>query len=146
MINNNSTGFAVVAAADGSLNTNSDYKVISGTGAPWSSDLTHGVGIAGDGLTPSTDGIYKVETWLDIVGFPTNTSRLALKYVINGNQYSLNKISVKSNSAGDAGNLSGFWIVQLSAGDTVQLAVASSDAGNIIFESGNASLTLVRAL
>lgn len=146
VINNNSTNFAVTAAVDSTLNTNSDYKVISGTGAPWTPDLTYQTGVTSDSISPDVSGIYRIETWLDIASFPDNTARLAVKYVVNGNQYGLRKMTVKSNPDGDSGSISGFDLVVLSAGDVVKLAVASTHSGNIVFESGNLTLTLVRAL
>jgi hypothetical protein len=146
VINNNSTNFAITAAADSTLNTNSDYEVLSGAGAPWTPDLTYEVGTSSDSLIPARSGIYRVETWLDIVSFPSNSSRLAVKYIVNGNQFSLRKLTVKSNSGGDSGNISGFGLLQLTGGDEIKLAVASTDTGNIVFESGNIALTLIRAL
>lgn len=146
VINNNASGFPVTAASDNTLNTNSDYKILTGAGAPWQPDLSYGLSVASDGLTVLQNGVYKIESWMDIVGFPTNTARLSMKYLVNDNIYSLRKISVKSNSNGDSGSLTGFGLVDLSEGDTVRVAVASTESGNIIFESGNITLSLVRAL
>lgn len=146
VINNNASGFPVTAASDNTLNTNSDYKILTGAGAPWQPDLSYGLSVAADGLTVLQNGIYKIESWMDIVGFPTNTARLAMKYLVNDNIYGLRKISAKSNSNGDAGSLTGFGLVELSEGDTVRVVVASTESGNIIFESGNITLSLVRAL
>lgn len=146
VINNNSTGFPITAAGDSTLNTNTDYKVLTGTGASWIPDLTHNTAVTSDGVRVLHTGIYRVETWMDIVGFPNNMARLAMKYIVNDNEFSLRKISVKSNSGGDAGSLTGFGLVELAEDDVVRVAVASTHAGNIIFESGNVTITLVRAI
>lgn len=145
-ITNNNGSFTLDEAVDEALNTNSDYKMISGVGAPWSADLNYNVGPETDGLTVNNNGVYKVEAWIDISQYPSNAAKLAVKYVVNSNQFSARKVTSTSNANGDAGNLVGFGMVSLTAGATVRLAMASTVAGTTILESANLTLTLVRAL
>lgn len=144
VISNSNASFAVDAATDPTLNTNTDYKTVSGLGAPWTNSLSFRTTLVSDGIQVQQKGVYKVETWIDIVQFPNNMARCALKYTINGTSFSDRKISTKSNSAGDAGNLTGFGLVELNEGDIVRIAIASTHAGSFIFESANVAVTLVR--
>lgn len=146
IMNNNSAAFSVPAASDGGLNTNTDYKILTGTGAPWAPDLTYGINPINDGLTVTTSGVYRIDVWMDIIKYPTNSSKVALKYVVNGNQFSIRKITSKANSNGDAGDLNGFGLREMNAGDNIRLSLASTEAGTVIFESANLTLTLIRAL
>lgn len=145
-ITSNNGEFTVTGASDNTLNTNSDYEVITGIGAPWAPNLSYGITADSDGLIVNNDGVYKLETWIDLVKYPTNASKLAVKYVINGSAFGNMKITSKSNSGGDAGNLVGFGLLTLLEGDKIQLAVASTDSGTIVLESANLTLTLVRPL
>lgn len=144
-ITNNNIGFAVSAATDATLNTDTDYVILTGTGAPWASESLFNVTFNTNRLIAPVTGIYRVDMWTDLTSFPTNVAKVAIKHVKNGVTYSTRKVQAKSNSAGDSGNLNGFGIVPLIAGEYIQLAVASSAAGNIIFNSLNMTLTLIRA-
>lgn len=134
----------MTAAADVSLSTNSDYRTITGTGAPWTNDQLFGVTTTADGLVASVSGVYKLETWLDLSQFPTTAAKIGLKYIIDGTVYGARRAVVSSNDTGDAGLINMFAIVPITAGSVIRLAVASTAAGNITFHSGTFMINLLR--
>jgi hypothetical protein len=145
-ITNNTNAFTMAAAVDGTLNTNTDYVLFTGTGAPWA------LGTPSLGITFLTDrvivpvaGIYQIELWSTITGFPTNTAKVSVKHRINGGAFSARHPIAKSNSAGDAGNLNGFGLVTLAANDYIQLYLASTAAGGLTFSDVNVTINLIRA-
>ncbi|MNL07412.1 hypothetical protein D3C87_1280850 [compost metagenome] len=148
VVTNNSNSFAVSAAVDPLLATNSDYILYTGTGAPLAASGLEfgGVTFSTNRLTVGVSGIYKVNLWALISSFPSNTARVAIKYVVSGSVFSLRRTLVKSNSAGDYGNLSGFGLVQLANTDYLQLYIASSVSGGVIFNDLNLTLELIRPL
>lgn len=143
-ITNNANGFTVSAAADSSLNTNSDYVLLTGTGAPWASESLSEVTFNTNRLIAPVTGVYEVLLWANIVGYPTNTSSVAVKYRVNGTTFGPRKVKTKSNSAGDAGALSAFGLTSLTANDFVQLCFASTAAGSLIIGDLNLTLRLVQ--
>lgn len=147
VMNNNTNAFALTAAVDSTLNTNSDYVLYTGTGAPWAvGENMFGVVFSVNRLTVPVSGVYKLDLWSTITGFPTNTAKVSVKYRVNGGTFSTRHPVVKSNSAGDAGNLNGFGLITLNANDFVQLYIASSATGGLTMSDVNNTLTLVRAL
>lgn len=145
-VTNNTNNFAATAAADATLGTNSDYVLFTGTGAPWASGGLEfgGVTFSVNRLNAPVTGIYRLEMWSTISAFPTNTAKIAAKYRVNGAAFSPRRPIVKSNGAGDSGQLSGFGMISLSAGDYVQLYIASTASGSLVFTDINLTLELVR--
>jgi hypothetical protein len=142
----NTTGFTMATASDPTLNTNSDYVLFTGTGAPWSLGTeVLGITFSTDRLTIGTTGVYKIDLWASITGFPTNTAKVSVKYKINGTTFSTRHPIAKSNSAGDADSLNGFGLLTLNSGDYVQLYLASSAAGSLVISDINTTLSLVKA-
>ena len=145
-ITGNTNAFAVVAAVDPTFNTNTDFALLTGTGAPWAAEqLNGGMTFTGNRLTVPVNGIYRIDLWSDITGFPTNTAKVAVKYRVNGTTFSSRHPTEKSNSAGDAGSITGFGLISLNANDFIQLMVASSASGGLTFSDVNTTLTLVKA-
>jgi len=145
VITNNTNGFAVTAAADSTLNTNTDYVLFTGTGAPWASEnLFGGFTFSTNQLVLPVTGVYEVQAWSNITSYPTNTAFVAIKYRLNGTTFGPRKVKSKSNSAGDAGVLSGFGLFSATAGDFIQLMIASSATGSLIIGDLNTSIKLVR--
>lgn len=146
VITNNSVAFPIAAASDTTLTSDVDYVAFVGVGAPWSSEHTFGgVTRVANRLKVTVAGDYKLDVWADITGFPSNIAKIAIKYRINGVTFGPRKITEKSNSSGDAGNMTGFGLVTLAANDEVGIAVASTVAGNLTINNLNTTLTLVRA-
>lgn len=142
---NNTVNFPITAAADSTLNTNSQYVLLSGAGAPFASTVSSGVTFDTNKLTANVSGIYELSCWTDISLFPSNTAKVALKFRINGSTYSALKVVAKSNSNGDYGNLVAFDLVPFTANDYVQIYVASDTTGNINFNSFNLTMNLIKA-
>lgn len=144
-ITNNTNAFNLTAAADATLNTNSDYVLFSGTGAPWASENLSGITFTLDRLVVPVAGLYRVDLWGNITQFPSNTAKIGVKYRINGVSYSIRKVMDKSNSSGDAGNVNAFGFINLSANDYIQLVMASTQTGGLIYSDVNTTLSLVKA-
>ena len=143
-ITNNTNAFGVTAAGDPTLQTNSDYSLFTGTGAPWVGEQNFGVSFSTNSLTVPVTGVYKVDAWANIAGYPTNTAFIGLKYRVNGVTFGPRRVKSKSNSAGDAGNLMAFGLAQLTAGDFIQMYIASSATGSLTISDANISLHLLR--
>ncbi len=142
---NNSVPFPVTAAADATLNTGSQYSLLTGPGAPFASTISSGVTFSTDKLTVVTPGVYELSCWTNLSLFPSNTAKVALKFRINGSAFSPLKVITKSNSNGDFGELVAFDLVQFAANDYVQLYVASDITGNINFAEMNLTMNLIKA-
>ena len=145
-VTGNTNAFSVTAASDPTLNTNSDYALFTGTGAPWISENLSGVTFTTDRLIAPTNGVYRVDLWSTVTSFPSNTAKISVKHRVNGGTFVTRHPMIKSNSAGDSGNLNGFGLVTLNANDYIQLYVASTVTGGIIFQDVNMIITLVKAL
>lgn len=146
VITANTNAFSASAAVDSTLAATSDYSLFTGTGAPWSSENLFGITAGTDRLTVSVTGIYRVDLWANISQYPSNTAKIAVRYRVNGSTFSSRYPISKSNSGGDSGNLNGFGLVQLNAGDYLQLYVASTATGNLTLQSVNFTLSLERQL
>lgn len=148
VLTNNANNFNVVAAVDPNLATNSDYVLFTGSGAPLTASGLEfgGVSFSVDRLTAPVSGIYKASLWSLIASFPSNTARIGIKYRVSGTTFGARRTVSKSNSAGDYGNMSAFSLVQLNAGDYIQLYIASSVTGGVMVNELNTTLELVRPL
>lgn len=144
-ITNNTNAFAVTAAVDGTLQTNSDYVLFTGTGAPWTGEvLFGGMTFSTDRITVPVTGTYRIDLWANITSYPSNTALIGCQYRVNGTTFGPRKVVTKSNSVGDFGQLNGFGFTSLTAGDFVQLYIASSVTGGLIIRNANSILTLIR--
>ena len=145
-ITGNTNAFAVTAAADATLNTNTDYMLLTGTGAPWASEnLVGGVTFTTNRLTAPVTGYYKIDLWSTIVGWPSTATKLSAKYRVNGGTFSTRHPMARSpSSTTDPGELTGFGHILLTANDFIQLYVASTVSGGVIFSDMNTTLTLIQ--
>lgn len=146
-VTNNTNNFALTAAADSTLATNTDYVLYTGTGAPLAASGLEfgGITFLTDRLTVPVNGVYKLSMWASVNGFPSNVAKIACKYRVNATAFSSRRTMAKSNSAGDADSLSGFGLIALNANDFVQLYFASTVTGNLVITDLNATIELVRA-
>lgn len=145
-ITNNSTPFAVTAAADSTLNTASQYVLLTGAGAPFADDMEDGVTFSVNKLTANFAGVYDLNFWACITSFPTNTARIGMKFRINGGTFSDMKVVTKSNSSGDDGILAACDLITLSANDYIQLYIASSATGNVTINNAALTMKMIKAL
>lgn len=145
-IANNANNFVVgVAAADATLASTSDYVLFTGAGAPFMGEMLHGITFNTDRLIVSTPGVYEVRFWSNISVFPSNTAKVGARFRVNGTTWSPRTVVTKSNSAGDSGHLNAFGLINLSANDYVQLYIASTATGNLVFSNANLTIELKRA-
>lgn len=144
-ITNNTNAFAVTAAVDPTLATNSDYVLFTGTGAPWAGEtMFGGMTFTTDRITVPVTGTYEVQLWANISSYPSNTALIGVQYRVNGTTFGPRKVVTKSNSLGDFGQLNGFGLTSLTAGDFIQLYVASSVTGSLVIRNANNVLKLIR--
>jgi hypothetical protein len=143
---NNTNAFTVTAAVDTSLNSNTDYVLITGTGAPWAAGSVNlNTTFSTNQLIAPVTGVYRVEYWVNISQFPTATSKIAIKHRINGATFSTKHPMANATATTDARNLSGFGLVSLNANDYLQAYVASTGAGSLVFSDFHFSIQLVKA-
>lgn len=142
---NNVNPFPVTISADATFNTNSQYALLTSSGAPFASTVSSGVAFSTDRLTVTTPGVYEIAFWANISLFPSNTAKVGIKFRMNGTTFSTLKVVTKSNSADDYGELSASDLITLAANDYIQLYVASTATGNIIFSDLNLTMNLIRA-
>jgi hypothetical protein len=144
---NNTNAFTTTAAADPSLNSNTDYVLINGTGAPWqATSVMLGVTFNTNQLVAPVAGIYRLDYWANIAQFPTATSKVAIKHRLNGATFANKHPMANAAATTDARNISGCSMIQLAINDYLQLYVASTGAGSLILSDVHFSLQLVRAL
>lgn len=144
-VTNNVVTFPVLAAADSTLASASDYVLYTGAGAPLVGELTHGMSFDVNKLVVTVPGVYEVRSWMNISTFPSNTAAVGFRFRINSTTYSPRTAIVKSTAAGDYGNVSAFGLVTLAANDYVQLYIASTHAGNLVVQNLNLTVELKRA-
>lgn len=142
---NNSTGYSLTAAADTTLATGSQYSLFTGVGAPLVSQNLKGVTFTTDRLTVPTAGVYELNLWATITGFPSTTAKVAFRYRLNGTTVSDQKVMTKSNSVGDVKNTSAGSFMTLAAGDYVQLMVASDATGSLVVSDMSFYVNLLEA-
>jgi len=145
VITNNSVAFPLVAVADTTFNTPSQYTLLTGVGAPWLSENMHNIAFSTDRLTVSVTGVYMIHLWMNIAQFTGNTAKVSIRYRINGAAYSSRKPTIKSAIAADISQLSGFGLISLTAGDYIQLYAASDTTGNLVIGDCSSLLELIRA-
>lgn len=145
-ITNNTTPFALTAAADATLNTSSQYVLLTGSGAPFANGTGDGVTFSTNRLTVGYAGVYDLNFWACLTGFPSNTAKVAMKFKINGTTFSDMKVVTKSNSNGDDGILAACDLIQLSANDYIQLYIASDVTGNVVINNSALTMKMIKAL
>lgn len=142
-ITNNSVNFPVTAVADTTFNTPSQFSLLTGTGAPLVGETLKGITFNVNRLIVPYTGIYEIQTYANISAFPSNTAKVALRFLVNGTTYSSRGPIIKSAVAGDADHLSAHGHISLTAGDYIQNVIASDTTGNILIRDFNTSLFLI---
>lgn len=145
VMNNNANAFTTIAAADTNLRTNAQYQLLTGTGAPWTSENLSGIVFNTDRLGIQTPGIYRADFTGSIKTFPSATAKVSVKLRINNSTYAVRNIIAKSNAAGDEEQITGFGMFNLAANDYIQVCVASAVAGSLVFSDFELTLTLIKA-
>ena len=139
-VTNNTTATVITAAADATLNTDTDYvKITAGWGAPHA----HGVTFNVDELVAPVNGHYEVAFWSSIK-VPSINNFIGIKYAVDDSTpYSLQKIVSQSVSANDYKNLSGHGGIDLTTGQTVSVYIAGTKTDNLVIEEAGVSLRLL---
>jgi hypothetical protein len=143
-ITTNTTNFTTAAAADATLKTTAQYQIFTGTGAPWAATEVSGVTFGTDKLTVTSSGYYRIDLTMSIKAFPSNTAKVATKFRVNGTNFTQRNLIAKSNAAGDEEQLSGYILMALTAGDYVQVCIASNAAGALLVNDADFSVTLLK--
>lgn len=145
-ITGNTTAFPMTAVADTSFNTPSQFSLLTGTGAPLTGESLKNITFNVDRLQVKISGVYEIKTYCNIASFPSNSSRVSLRYLINGLTYSVRGPIVKCAVAGDSDIISSHGLVTLSAGDYLQNVVATDTTGGLVIRDYNTSLILIERL
>jgi hypothetical protein len=144
-IADNSVPFPITAAADTTLDTGSQYSVLTGSGAPFVNTLNDNITFSVNKLTFTTAGVYDLNFWANVTAFPSNTAKVAFRFRVNGTNTSTLYVINKSNSNGDASVYAASDLVHFSANDYVQLVIASDTTGNILVHNANLTAKLIKA-
>lgn len=139
----NAVNFPVTAVADTTFNTPSQFTLLTGTGAPLVGESLKFVTFNVNRLIVPYTGVYQIQTYANISAFPSNTAKIALRFLVNGTTYSTRGPIVKSAVAGDADHLSAHGLITLVAGNYIQNVIASDTTGNILVRDFNTTLVLV---
>lgn len=141
IIESNVTPEVVPTAVDGTLNTDSDYtKMITG----WTAGHVHNMSFSSDELVVTIDGSYEIHAWFNIL-LPSNNQKVAVKYSINDTApYSVRKLITNSSSAGDIISFAGSsFVLNLVAGDTISVYIATDLAGDPTVQEGGVMVKLI---
>ncbi len=141
---NNTTPLAVTAAADTTLNTDSQYIKID-TGI-WTTGVTDGVTFNANGyLEALTAGTYEVSFWTSF-DIDTITTFSAVKFSIDDTNTTLSprKLSRLSGSGGDIGNMAASGYVDLVVGSKVSMWVAADKTVNATFRDAGLTIILLK--
>jgi len=140
-IGTNTTAQPVVAATDGTLNTDSDYvKLYASPATVWIAGISDGTTPGADEVVVTNAGVYKIELYVSYTA--PNNSDTAFKFAVNGlPPFSTRKLLRSAVSASDWGVSAGQGLVTLAAGDAVSIQVACTLTGNIVIDSATLILT-----
>ena len=143
-ITNNVVAFPLVAVADTTFNTSSQFTLLTGVGAPWLSENLFGISFSVDRLTVAVTGVYRISLWMNINQFSGATAKFCVRYRINGTTYALRKLTTKSAVMSDVSQIGAVGIVALTAGDYIQIIVATDTTGSFVIGECANTVTLVR--
>lgn len=146
VITSNSTAFTIAAAVDATLNTTTDYVVLTGVGAPWSGAVLEELTFNTDRLISPVAGVYSVEINLGISAFSYNTGVVAAKTLINGSTFGARKMLVQADKAGHKDTITILEHLEIPAGQFIQVAIASTVAGTLTFNDAAVNLKLLKQL
>lgn len=137
---NSSSVTAVTAAADATLNTDSDYTKIT---AGWTVTHADGITFNIDELVADTNGDYEIQFWAAIK-IPSINNYIGVKYAINDTPpYSSQKIVTQSATANDYRNVFAAGTVTLTAGQTVSVYIAGTKTDNLVIEEAGMNMKLL---
>lgn len=142
-ISSYSTAITLTAASDATLNTDSDYVKVTGTGM-WNEGHVDGVTFSTDELVVPQSGDYELAFWTSVEVAEAGAF-VGIKYAVNDSTpYSVRKVITSSKDLGETSNISSVgFITNLSANDTVSLYVASDTAGDVTFKEAGLIIKLL---
>lgn len=143
---NNTVPLALTAVADTTFNTASQYTLYTGLPAPFTAALLDGITFSVDRLTVNVSGIYNIQSYSNISAFPSSSARISTRFLINGTTYGSRKPIIKSAVVSDESQLTGFGLIQLNAGDYIQITYASDTTGNLLIKDSSHILTLIKPI
>lgn len=143
VVTNNSTPITLTAVADTTFNTPSQFTLFSGTGAPLAAETLSGITFNTNRLTVPYTGVYEINTYANVVQFPSNTAKISFRFLINGVTYSSRGPIVKSAVNGDSDLLSAHGLLTLNAGDFIQTVIASDTSGSVTIRDFNTMICLI---
>lgn len=143
-ISNNSTVLGLTAAADSTLVTNTDYIKVTGIFDAVPHGQNNGVTQQADTITATQDGVYVVHFWVD-TSSSVNSTVVAFKFAVDGVISLVRRPKNFLRNINEFHNMSAHGFLTLTAGQTVDLRIASDKTADIILEDAVFSLFLLRA-
>lgn len=139
------TSFIVTGAIDPTLNTDTDYTKITGTGM-WAAGHLDKVTFNVDELIVPVDGEYEIYFWVSLEVGTTNTL-VSIKFAIDDSApYSTRKLLSRSKVVSDINTMSGFgYVTGLTAGQTISLYIAADTTCNVIGREAGFTVKLLEA-
>lgn len=131
-ITNNATVIAKTAAADSTLNTNSDYTQVTGIFEAVGGGINRGITQQTNSLTIGRTGAYEVSLWASLsISSVLGSSNIAFKFAVNGVIGLTRRPIINFAGANVLGGLCANGFLNLNAGDIVTLWIASTIATNV---------------
>jgi len=126
----NTTAKTLVAAADATLNTDTDYSKLTGASAPWANQYSDGVTFATDHITLVNAGYYMVSFWASFL-IASNNNFIGFKYALDST-LSTQKIVTQSATLNDRRNISATSIIgPVTANQQLSMYIAGTIGTNV---------------
>lgn len=143
IICNSNVSIPLTVAIDPDLNLNSDYIPLNTSGM-WAAgdvkDVT--VDTTNGSLTTQSAGAFTLAFWANHSVTASSNIDVAIKYLINGAEYSSVKLETTSDFSGEYKNISAMSVVPFNSGDTVQIVVVA--AATCDFKLNSAELVVMK--
>jgi len=144
-VSNNATVISMTAAVDSTLATNTDYIKVTGIYDAIPHGEQNGITQQADTLTIAQTGVYHIAVWTDVAS-SLNSTTVAFKFAVNTVIALVRRPKNFVRNAGEFHNLSAHGIVMLTAGDIVDLRIASDLTADITLEDLVFTIDLLRAV
>ena len=142
--NANIATISIPSNSDGTLETATSYIVLTGTGAPWTSDVSSGITFATDALTAPVTGVYELSAEVLTSGSSASNNALAIRPKINNATYGTRRIMQRIPDGAERVIINMSELISLTAADYVQLAISSTATSTVTINNANVSLKLIK--
>ena len=140
------TSFALTAAADSTLNTNTDYTVVNAVGL-WIAEITDGLTVdASTGrITATKAGIYDINFAFTYYIASTGSYEVGFKCGINGVPINRKIVTTSSGNSQIKTLTSPNHLVSLNVGDYLNIYIAINTTATVVLTDSCFAVQLVKA-